>query len=106
MTEQQQILEYIEALPGDSVKAIVSQWIQLSGATLTDLKGLAEAALLTNNVDTSVGFPDLTEDEILQECESRQHHSKTQRGISHEKVAQWLMSLSTDRPLPCPKSVG
>ncbi len=107
MTEQQQILEYIEALPGDSVKAIVSEWVQLSNATLSDLKHLAEAALRSNGVDTTVGFPDLTEDEILQECETRlQTYSQTQASVSHERVTEWLNSLGSEHPLPCPKSVS
>lgn len=103
MTEQQQILEYIEALSGDSVKAIVSEWVQLSNATLTDLKRLAEEALRSGNVDTTVGFPDLTEDEILQECDARLQRYQHQQGIRHDRVAEWLNSIGSDNPLPCPK---
>ncbi len=107
MTEQQQILEYIEALPGDSIKAIMREWVQHPDASLNDLKQLAEAALRTKHIDTTLGSPELSENEILQECETRlQDHSQTQREISHEQVAQWLNSLSSDHPLPCPKSVG
>lgn len=105
MTEQQQILEYIEALPGDLVKAIVREWVQQPVATLSQFKQLAETAHRTKDIDTTVGFPNLTEDEILEECETRlKQHSH--RGISHEQVTQWLRSLNTDHPLPCPKSVG
>lgn len=99
MTEQQRILEYIEALPGDSVKAIVREWVQQPNATLTDLKQLAEAALHPEDVDTSLGFPNLTEDEIIAECETRlQEYSQTRRGVPHKQVAEWLKcsTLSVD----------
>ncbi|MGG6266682.1 hypothetical protein ACQ4M3_10565 [Leptolyngbya sp. AN03gr2] len=107
MTEQQQILEYIEALPGESVKAIVREWVKQPDATLNNLRQLAEAAHRHKDIDTTVGFPNLTEDEILEECEARLiQHSQNQRGIPHDQVAQWLQSLSSDDPLPCPKSLG
>lgn len=107
MTEQQQILEYIEALPSESVKAIVQEWVKQPHATLEDLRQLAEAAYRNRDIDNSVGFPNLTEDEILEECENRlKAYSQTQRGIPHDQVAQWLHSLSSDHPLPCPKSFG
>ncbi|WP_058999093.1 hypothetical protein [Leptolyngbya sp. NIES-2104] len=105
MTEQQQILEYIESLPGDLVKAIVREWMQQPDATLSHFKQLAETAHRTRDIDTTVGFPNLTEDEILEECETRLKQ-QIHRGIPHEQVAEWLRSLSTDHPLPCPKSVG
>ncbi|BAU14547.1 unknown protein [Leptolyngbya sp. NIES-3755] len=107
MTEQQQILEYIEALPSDAVKEIVREWVQKPDATLSGFKHIAEVAFRTKDIDTTIGFPDLSEAEILQECESRlQDYYQNQRSVPHEEVAQWLHSLSTDHPLPCPKSVG
>ncbi|MBE9013265.1 hypothetical protein IQ250_24005 [Pseudanabaenaceae cyanobacterium LEGE 13415] len=107
MTEQQQILQYIEALPGESVKAIVQEWVKQPHPTLDDVRQLAEAAHRSKDIDNTVGFPNVTEDEILEECETRlKQYSQTQRGVPHEQVARWLHSLSSEHPLPCPKSSG
>jgi predicted transcriptional regulator len=102
---RQQILEYIEALPGDSVKEAVQAWVKFSDGSLIDFeRQLADQAASQSQVDTTIGFPCLSHEEAIRESESRwQRYQQTQQGIPHDRVVQWLDSVGTENELPCPK---
>ena len=102
---QQQILEYIERLPGDSVKEAVQAWVKSSNGSLIDFKRhLADRAASNGGADTTIGFPNRSQEEVISESELRwQCYQQTQQGTAHTHVARWLDSIGTDDELPCPK---
>lgn len=111
MSKLDQIVKRIEALPGDRVKAVVLAWLTASKGRLEDFEAkLADERLgwvgsdEDISIDTTLGFPDLTEEQMRQEDSQRlEEYRRTGHGIPHWKMEEWAKSLGTDNPLPCPK---
>ncbi|NEP57082.1 MAG: hypothetical protein F6K31_08665 [Symploca sp. SIO2G7] len=101
MSKLEQIVKQIEALPGEQVKAIVLAWLTASDGRFEDFAvKLAE----DTDIDTTLGFPDLTAEEMRQEDMQRwENYLRTGHSISQEQVAEWLDNIGTDHELPCPK---
>lgn len=105
-----QLHAQIQAMPSDSVKAIVLSWLNLSNANLSDLERLiAEIAEETEGyqwgeIDTANEFQPLSEEETIASSLSvLQDYQTNKTGVSGDRVKQWADSLGSDRELPCPQ---
>ena len=106
MSKLEQIVKQIEALPGEQVKEIVLAWLTTSDDRFDDGRFEDFAAKLAEDadIDTTLGFPDLTAEEMRQEDMQRwENYLRTGHSIPQEQVAEWLASIGTDHELPCPK---
>jgi hypothetical protein len=105
-----QLHAQIQAMPSDSVKAIVLSWLNQSNGNLSDFERLiAEIAEETEGyqwgeIDTANEFQPLSEEEtIARSLAALQDYQTNKTGIGHDRVKQWADSLGTDRELPCPQ---
>ncbi|MDY7016099.1 MAG: hypothetical protein SVX43_21385 [Cyanobacteriota bacterium] len=111
MSKLDRIVKRIEMLPGDRVKAIVLDWLTASEGRFEDFaEKLADERIEgvdggeDTDIDTTLGFPNLTAEEMRQEDLKRwEDYRLTGHGIPHHKMEEWADSLGTDNPLPCPK---
>jgi hypothetical protein len=108
----EKLLQRIDALPADVVKAALASWVRQSDSNFTPLqKALDEQEELVRAHDSLVetpefleAFPGQTEEEITAECDQRwQEFTQTGHAIDHAEVEKWLDSIGTDKPLPCPQ---
>ena len=105
-----QLHAQIQAMPSDSVKAIVLSWLNQSNGNLSDFERLiAEIAEETEGyqwgeIDTANEFQPLSEEQtIAQSLAALQDYQTNKTGIGHDRVKQWADSLGSDRELPCPQ---
>ncbi|MDY6785848.1 MAG: hypothetical protein SW833_25415 [Cyanobacteriota bacterium] len=111
MSKIDRMIKQIETLPDDRVKAVVLSWLTASDGSFEVFeKKLADErddwAEIENDseLDTTVGFPNLTEEEMQQEDMKRwEEYCRTGHSIPQHKVAEWLASIGTERELPCPE---
>ncbi len=105
-----QLHAQIQAMPSDSVKAIVLSWLNQSNGNLGDFERLiAEIAQETEEyqwgeIDTANEFQPLGEAQtIAMSLSVLEDYKKSKIGISGDRVKQWADSLGSDRELPCPQ---
>jgi hypothetical protein len=105
-----QLHAQIQAMPSDSVKAIVLSWLNQSNGNLSDFERLiAEIAEETQEyqwgeIDTANQFQSLSEEQtIAQSLAALEDYQTNKTGIPHDRVKQWSDSLGSDRELPCPQ---
>ncbi len=112
VTLQEKLRQHIDALPGETVKTVLSEWVGSSDFDLASLEqALAEKEATLQAYDAMMegsdlleAFPPRTEDEITAECDQRlQKFQQTRHAISPQDVDQWVKSLGSDNPLPCPQ---
>ena len=106
-----QLHAQIQAMPSDSVKAIVLLWLNQSNGNLSDFERLITEIDTANEeeyqwgeIDTANEFQPLSaEQTIAQSLAALQDYQKSKIGIGHDRVKQWADSLGSDRELPCPQ---
>jgi hypothetical protein len=108
---KQQIVRHIEALEGDQVKSLVLNWLtQSQEVNLIEFERLLESqlsderAIVYGELDETLSFQPMSEEAMaeksLEVLEEYQHNLSS---VPHDQVRDWLDSLGTDHPLPCPK---
>lgn len=105
-----QIANQIQALDSRQVKALVLSWLTVTGGSLRDFESLLEVEYAISEQPQTVDcnsdetlLPQTEAEMIEQSLQALEEYQRTGKGISHDRVRQWLDSLGTDRPLPCPK---
>jgi hypothetical protein len=92
-----QIANQIQALDSHQVKALVLSWLTDTGGSLQDFESLLQA-------EYPLSDQPQTEAEMIEKSlQALEEYQRTGTGISHDRVREWLDSLGTDQPLPCPK---
>jgi hypothetical protein len=112
MTDQQAIANNVEGLDSERVKAVVLDWLSRTGGSLSDFERLLESeprnadavALEYGQFDETLAFQVMTEAEMVESSlQVLEEYKRTGNGVPHEQVREWLDSLGTDQPRPCPK---
>ncbi|NER30086.1 MAG: hypothetical protein F6J89_21305 [Symploca sp. SIO1C4] len=63
----------------------------------------SQEALQYGEFNDNLNFVPLTEEEMAQKSlEVIRNYERTEHAIPHAKVREWIESLGTDNPLPCP----
>ncbi len=98
-----QLHAQIQAMPSDSVKAIVLSWLNQSNGNLSDFERLiAETAPETEGyqwgeIDTTNEFQPLSEEQtIAMSLSVLEDYQKSKTGISGDRVKEWADSLGSD----------
>ncbi|MEG3862977.1 hypothetical protein [Microcoleus sp. herbarium12] len=98
-----QLHAQVQAMPSDSVKAIVLSWLNLSNGNLSDLERLiAEIAEESEGyqwgeIDTENQFQPLGEEQtIAMSLSVLEDYQKSKTGISGDRVKEWADSLGSD----------
>ncbi len=110
---RQQILEHLEALPGEQVKTLLLTWLTASEGDLEDFERLLtnqsgqtreEFSFEFGEVDAALNFQPLTEAEMVKQSQSAlEAYRRKGSGVAHERVREWADSLGTDQEHPCPR---
>ncbi|MEA5604882.1 hypothetical protein [Nostoc sp. UHCC 0252] len=109
---RQEILEYIETLPGEEVKTLLLTWLTRTSASLEDFERLVanQAAQTTEDsfeygdIKTALNFQPLTEAEMVQQSKTAlETYQRKGSGVAHNRVREWVDSLGTEQERPCPK---
>ncbi|MEA5565543.1 hypothetical protein [Anabaena sp. UHCC 0399] len=109
---RQQILEHLETLPGEQVKALLLTWLTASSGDLEDFGRLltnqptqtTEESLEYGEIDAALNFQPLTEAQMVQQSQSAlEAYRRTGSGVTHNLVREWADSLGTDAERPCPR---
>ncbi len=109
---RQQILEHLEALPGEQVKNLLLTWLTNSSGNLEDFEKLltnqptqiTEASFEYGEIDSALNFQPLTEDEMVQQSKlALEAYRRKGSGVAHNRVREWADSLGTDEERPCPR---
>ncbi len=109
---RQQILEHLEALPGEQVKTLLLKWLTSSSGNLEDFEKLltnqptqrTEESLDYGEIDSGLNFQPLTEDEMVQQSKlALEAYLRKGSGVAHNRVCEWANRLGTDEEHPCPK---
>jgi hypothetical protein len=112
MTDRHQITSHVQLLESDRVKALVLDWLAGTSGSLADFEQLLEADYaVTDAEELSYGeldahgmFQPLTEAEMAaKSLQVLEEYKRTREGVPHEQVGEWLDSIGTDNPLPCPR---
>ena len=110
---KQQIVSHIQTLESDQVKSLVLNWlVQSEEGNLEDLERILETqygmihenAIVYGKLNEEPTFQPMTEGEMVaKSLEVLEEYQRNPKSISHHQVRDWLDSLGTDQPLPCPK---
>ncbi len=109
---RQQILEHLEALPGEQVKTLLLTWLSVSEGDLQDFERLLnhESTQTTQelfeygHIDTALNFQPLTQGQMVEQSQSAlEMYRRTGLGVAHERVREWVDNLGTDQERPCPR---
>jgi len=99
-----QLHAQIQAMPSDSVKAIVLSWLNQSNGNLSDFERLiteiAEGSegYQWGEIDTANEFQPLSEEQtIARSLSVLEDYQTNKTGISGDRVKQWADSLGSDR---------
>jgi hypothetical protein len=116
MVNRQQLANQVQALNGDQVKALVLGWLLDTEGRVDDFGELLEETLeaehplseesniVYGDLDENLTFQPLGEDEMIaKSLQVLEDYKRTRQGISNERAQEWLDSLGTENPLPCPK---
>ncbi len=105
MTNKSQLLDYIQAMEGHDVKALVLAWLTGTDGRVEDLaQMLDEDTTVYGELDAQGSFQPLTEAAMAaQSLRVLEEYKQNRDGVSHDRVSEWLDSVGSDNPLPCPK---
>ena len=112
MTDRHQIANHVQGLDSEQVKALVLDWLAQTDGSLSDFEYLLTAEYAATDEDEAVygnrdeqgTFQPLTEAEMAaKSLQVLEEYKRTRKGVPHERVREWLDSIGTDNPLPCPK---
>jgi hypothetical protein len=100
-----QLLNQIQAMAGHDVKALVLAWLTGTDGRLEDLAQMLDGDdLVYGETNTEGNFQPLTEAEMAaQSLQVLADYQQNRDGVSHDRVSEWLDSIGTENPLPCPK---
>jgi hypothetical protein len=110
-SSKQQIVRHIQALESDQVKSLVLNWLtQVEENDLIEFEQLLDSqvadrgAIAGDELDETFGSQPLTEEAMVEESiRVLEDYQRNPQGIPHNQVREWLDSLGTDHPSPCPK---
>lgn len=109
---RQQLLEHLEALPGEQVKTLLLTWLTCTSGNLEDFERLlinkptqpTEESLGYGEIDAALNFQPLTEAEMVQQSKSAlEVYRRTGSAVEHERVREWANSLGINPERPCPR---
>lgn len=109
---KQQILEHLDALPGEQVKNLLKTWLTVSEGDLEDFEQLlnyeltqaTEEILEYGQIDTALNFQPLTQAQMVEQSrKTLEAYRSTGSGVAHERVREWVDSLGTDSERQCPR---
>lgn len=109
---KQQILEHLEALPGEQVKSLLKTWLSVSEGDLEDFERLLSHESTQTiveifeygEIDTALNFQPLTQAQMVEQSrKALEAYHRTASGVAHERVREWADSLGTDEERPCPR---
>ena len=111
MTDRYQITDQVQALESTRVKELVLEWLAGTDGSLDDFEklletdyALSDAALPYGELDDQGRFQPLTEAEMAaKSLPTLAAYQRTRVGVPHEQVREWLDSIGTANPLPCPQ---
>jgi hypothetical protein len=100
-----QLLNQIQAMAGHDVKALVLEWLMGTDGRLEDLEQMLDGEEIEYGaIDEQGNFQPLTEAErAAQSLQVLEDYKRDRDGVSHEIVSEWLDSIGSENPLPCPK---
>ncbi|WP_375503468.1 hypothetical protein [uncultured Nostoc sp.] len=109
---KQQILEHLEALPGEQVKSLLKTWLTVTDGDLEDFEQLLshessqsiEEIYDYGEIDTTLNFQPLTQAQMVEQSrKALEAYRRTGTGVAHERVREWADSLGSDEERPCPR---
>jgi hypothetical protein len=109
---KQQILEHLEALPGEQVKSLLKTWLTVTDGDLEDFEQLlshestqsVEEINDYGEIDTTLNFHPLTIAQMLEQSrKALEAYRRIGTGVAHERVREWADSLGSDEERPCPR---
>jgi hypothetical protein len=109
---KEQILEHLEALPGEQVKSLLKTWLTVTDGDLEDFEQLLshestqsiEEILCYGEIDTTLNFQSLTQTEMVEQSrKALEAYRRRGTGVAHERVREWADFLGTDEERPCPR---
>ncbi|MBC6435517.1 hypothetical protein FM036_39360 [Nostoc sp. HG1] len=109
---KQQILEHLEALPGEQVKSLLKTWLTVTDGDLEDFEQLLshkstqsiEEIYDYGEIDTTLNFQSLTQAQMVEQSrKALEAYRRTGTAVAHEYVREWADSLGTDEERPCPR---
>ncbi|MBD2682406.1 MULTISPECIES: hypothetical protein [Nostoc] len=109
---KQQILEHLEALPGEQVKSLLKTWLTVSEGNLEDFEQLlsheptqsTEEIFEYGEIDTALHFQPQTQAQMVEQSrKALEAYRSKGSGVAHEHVREWADSLGTDEERPCPR---
>ncbi|MCC5602847.1 hypothetical protein [Nostoc favosum] len=109
---RRQILEHLEALPGEQVKTLLKTWLTVPEGDLEDFERLLinepiqtiEEVFEYGEIDTALNFQPLTQAQMVEQSQSAlEMYRRTGSGVAHERVHEWANSLGSDEERPCPR---
>lgn len=105
MTNKSQLLDHIQAMEGHDVKALILAWLMGTDGRLEDLEQMLDGdAIVYGELDAQGNFQPLTAAEMAaQSLQVLEEYQRNRDGVSHDRVSEWLDSIGSENPLPCPK---
>jgi hypothetical protein len=106
MSNQTTILSYIQELEDHQVKALVLEWLTGTEGSLAELGQLLDAGdgQVYGELDPEGRFQPLAEAQMAaKSLEVLEEYKRTRQGVSHDRVSEWLDSIGSENPLPCPQ---
>ncbi|NEO19486.1 MAG: hypothetical protein F6J94_19620 [Moorea sp. SIO1F2] len=100
---RQQLLDHIEALPGEEVKTILLQWLIIPSSNLEDFEKLltnqsnqiTEESFDYGEIDSGLNFQPLTEEEMVQQSIlALEAYRRNGSSVDHNRVREWADSLT------------
>ncbi|WP_424099966.1 hypothetical protein [Moorena producens] len=100
---RQQLLDHIEALPGEEVKTILLQWLIIPSSNLEDFEKLltnqsnqiTEESFDYGEIDSALNFQALTEEEMVQRSIlALEAYRGEGSSVDHNRVREWANSLT------------
>lgn len=102
---RQQILEHLQALPGEQVKTLLLTWLSVSEGDLEDFERLlsheftqtTEEVFEYGEIDTALNYQPLTQAQMVEQSrKALEAYRRTGSGVAHERVHEWAHSLGTE----------
>jgi hypothetical protein len=106
---RQQILDHLEALPGEQVKTLLLIWLTSTSGELEDFERLltitpthtTQESFEYGEIDAALNFQPLTEAEMIQQSKSAlEVYLRTGLGVKHEQVREWANRLGINQESP------